>query len=230
MNKPFVVCHMLTSLDGKIDGPYMGDPACASSREKYGEIRGFYGCTATLYGTTTMLGSYSAGRAPDTLPDGPVHPMEDYVAQSDVQNYIVSVDPAGVLGWESKYIEKKGRPRAHVIEVPTGQVNPRYSAYLRQFDISYIFAGEKELDCALLLHKLKTLFGIEKLMVEGGGLMNWSFAQADLLDEVSIVMAPVADGSTTAVSIFEKAGVHRVHAERGGTDKRRRALAAVYAA
>lgn len=206
MNKPFVVCHMLTSLDGKIDGPYMGDPACASSREKYGEIGGFYGCTATLYGTTTMLGSYSAGRAPDTLPDGPAYPMEDYVAQSDVQNYIVSVDPAGVLGWESKYIEKKGRPRAHVIEVLTGQVNPRYSAYLRQFDISYIFAGEKELDCALLLHKLKTLFGIEKLMVAGGGLMNWSFAQADLLDEVSIVMAPVADGSTTAVSIFEKAG------------------------
>lgn len=205
MEKPFVVCHMLTSLDGKIDGPYMGDPACASSREKYSEIRGFYGCSATLYGTTTMLGSYSAGRAPDPLSDGPAYPMEDYVAESDVQNYIVSVDPAGALGWESKYIEKKGRPRAHVIEVLTGQVNPKYLAYLRQFDISYIFAGEKDLDCALLLHKLKTMFGIEKLMVAGGGLMNWSFAQADLLDEVSIVMAPVADGSTTAVSIFEKA-------------------------
>lgn len=61
------------------------------------------------------------------------------------------------------------------------------------------------MDCALLLHKLKTMFGIDKLMVAGGGLMNWSFAQAGLLDEVSIVMAPVADGSTTAVSIFEKA-------------------------
>lgn len=206
MEKPFVVFHMLTSLDGKIDGAYMGDPACAPALEKYGEIRGFYGCIATLYGTTTMLGSYSAGRAPDTLSDGPAYPMEDYVAESDVQNYIVSVDPAGVLGWESKYIEKKGRPRAHAIEVLTGQVNPKYLAYLRQFDISHIFAGEKDLDCALLLHKLKTMFGIEKLMVAGGGLMNWSFAQADLLDEVSIVMAPVADGSTTAVSIFEKAG------------------------
>lgn len=92
-----------------------------------------------------------------------------------------------------------------MIEVLTGQVNPKYLAYLRQFDISYIFTGERDLDCALLLHKLKTMFGIDKLMVAGGGLMNWSFAQADLLDEVSIVMAPVADGSTTAVSIFEKA-------------------------
>lgn len=92
-----------------------------------------------------------------------------------------------------------------MIEVLTGQVNPKYLAYLRQFDISYIFTGERDLDCALLLHKLKTMFGIDKLMVAGGGLMNWSFAQAGLLDEVSIVMAPVADGSTTAVSIFEKA-------------------------
>ncbi|WP_217959696.1 dihydrofolate reductase family protein [Acutalibacter muris] len=49
------------------------------------------------------------------------------------------------------------------------------------------------------------MFGIEKLMVAGGGLINWSFAQAGLLDEVSVVMAPVADGSTSAVSIFEKA-------------------------
>ena len=87
----------------------------------------------------------------------------------------------------------------------TGQVDPRYLAYLRQFDISYVFAGEETLDCALLLHKLKTMFGIEKLMVAGGGLINWSFAQAGLLDEVSIVMAPVADGSTSTVSIFEKA-------------------------
>ena len=75
MEKPSVVCHMMTSLDGKIDGPYMGDPACAPALEKYGEIRGFYGCSATLYGTTTMLGSSSAGRAPAKLPDNPSYPM-----------------------------------------------------------------------------------------------------------------------------------------------------------
>lgn len=34
--------------------------------------------------------------------------------------------------------------------------------------------------------------------------MNWSFAQAGLIDELSLVIAPVADGGTTAVSIFEQ--------------------------
>ena len=70
------------------------------------------------------------------------------------------------------------------------------------------------------------MFGIEKLMVAGGGLINWSFAQAGLLDEVSVVMAPVADGSTGAVSIFEKADFLR--SERDGEGKRRRAVAALH--
>ena len=36
--------------------------------------------------------------------------------------------------------------------------------------------------------------------------MNGSFLQEDLIDEVSIVMAPVADGNTESVSIFERSG------------------------
>lgn len=52
--------------------------------------------------------------------------------------------------------------------------------------------------------KLYSLFGIEKLMVAGGGVMNWSFLAQGCIDELSLVIAPVADGSTTAVSIFEQ--------------------------
>ncbi len=38
----------------------------------------------------------------------------------------------------------------------------------------------------------------------GGGVTNWSFLEEDLIDELSLVIAPVADGSTQAVSIFER--------------------------
>ena len=205
MDRPYVVCHMLASLDGKIDGAFMSAPEAAAAGKKYGSLREFYACNATLYGTVTMAGSYSDGYA-GNLPHSDVRcPKEDYIAESDVDNYIVSVDPKGTLGWNSKYIEKKRRPRAHVIEVLTGQVSEDYLAYLRSFDISYIFAGEEQLDCKLLLHKLKEYFAIDRLMVAGGGTMNWSLLQEDLIDELSLVVAPVADGSTTAVSIFERA-------------------------
>ena len=58
MERPFVVCHMLTSLDGKIDGTFFGVPETTPAIKTYGELRSFYGCQATLYGTTTMLGGY----------------------------------------------------------------------------------------------------------------------------------------------------------------------------
>lgn len=205
MERPYVVCHMLTSVDGKIDGNFMSSPECSGALREYGNLRGYYECQATLYGTVTMEGSYSAGLAPADLKAGQIYPREDYVADSDVRNYIVSLDPKGVLGWESKYIEKKKRPKAHVIEVLTEQVSDGYLSYLRDYDISYIFSGDTEIDCPLLLSKLKALFGIERLMIAGGGYTNWSFLQAGCVDELSLVIAPLADGSTTSVSIFERA-------------------------
>lgn len=203
MEKPFVVCHMFVSMDGKIDGAFMGDPNAVPARNEYGRLRGFYGCSATLYGTVTMTGGFSDGLAGDLPHSEANYSKEDWVAPHDVDNFIVSIDAKGILGWNSGYIEKKGRPKAHVIEVLTDQVSVNYLTYLRKNEVSYIFAGKERIDCALLLHKLKTLFGIEKVMLAGGGYMNGSFLHADLIDEVSIVMAPVVDGNTESVSIFE---------------------------
>ncbi len=203
----FVICHMLASLDGKIDGDFFSMPENAPAIEAYGKLRGFYKCQATLYGTTTMLGGYADGRL-TTLPSPEnTFPMEDYINPEGISmgNYIVSIDPAGILAWSSHRIQKKGRPEAHVIEVLTKQVSPDYLSYLRGFGISYLFAGTKELDCALLLNKLWEHFGIRRLMIAGGGTINASFLQAGLIQELSLVIAPVADGSTTAVSIFENA-------------------------
>ena len=42
-------------------------------------------------------------------------------------------------------------------------------------------------------------------MVAGGGVVNWSFLREGLIDELSLVLAPVADGGTESVSIFEQA-------------------------
>lgn len=206
MERPFVVCHMLASLDGKIDGAYFGAPEAAPALKSYGELRNFYGCQATLYGTTTMLGSYADGRVGalsvgDTLP-----PPKDWVnpAGKVLGNFIVSVDPVGKLAFSSSTIEKKGRPAAHVIEALTEQASPAYLAYLQKQGVSYVFAGKDRLDCPLLLQKLRNLFDIEKLMVAGGGTVNWSFLAAGMIDELSLVIAPVADGGTESVSIFEQ--------------------------
>lgn len=206
MERPFVVCHMLTSLDGKIDGAFFGMPETALALKTYRELRDFYGCQATLYGMTTMLGGYADGRvgafsAGDALPQ-----KKDWVnpAGKAMGNFIVSLDPVGELAFSSSILEKKGRPAAHVIEALTEQASPSYLAYLQKQRVSYVFAGKDRLNCTLLLHKLYSLFGVEKLMLAGGGISNWSFASEGLVEEFSLVVVPVAD-SGSGVSCFEQA-------------------------
>lgn len=206
MDRPYVVCHMLTSVDGKIDGAYMNIPECGGALKEYENLRSRYECQAALYGTTTMKGGYCAGIAPKFFEDRITDTGKDYVGSFQGKNFIVSLDPKGELGWESPDIEKKNRPKAHVIEALTAQAADGYTAYLRRIGISYVFAGDTEIDCVLLLRKLKKLFGIERLMIAGGGYTNWSFLQAGCIDELSLVIAPIADGNTTSVSIFERAG------------------------
>lgn len=207
MERPFVVCHMLSSLDGKIDGEFFSVPATAPALKAYGELRNYYVPQATIYGTTTMLGGYADGPAPQLLQTGPFLPKEDFVNPKGkaLGNFIVSVDPKGELGFSSHVLEKKGRPAAHVIEVLTEQASPAYLTYLQKLGISYLFAGKNRMDCQLLLKKLSSQFGIDRLMVAGGGMVNWSFLREGLIDELSLVIAPVADGNTTSVSIFERA-------------------------
>lgn len=205
MRKPYVVCHMLTSLDGKIDGAYMGTAPCAPALSAYGEIRKDYGCQATLYGTTTMAETYADGFASEIAHGEKTYSREDYIAPVKTDTYIISADPKGVLAFSGNTIEKKGRPKAHVVEILTEVVSDDYLAYLRSLDISYLFAGKEQIDCALLCEKLYDRLGIKRLMVSGGGQMNWSMARENLIDELSIVVAPVADGNTKAVSIFETA-------------------------
>ncbi|MBB3038078.1 dihydrofolate reductase family protein [Hoyosella altamirensis] len=44
--------------------------------------------------------------------------------------------------------------------------------------------------------------GVERLMVGGGGIINWSFLQQGLVDEVSMVLAPVANAEPDAPRFF----------------------------
>lgn len=205
MNRPYVICHMLTSVDGKIDGEFMNTPECADAFAEYGNLRREFDCPAVLYGTTTMLGGFSSGLAGNIPRCEHEIPREDFQAPNDIKNYIVSVDPKGILGFDSGYIEKKNRPKAHVIQVLLETVSDDYLAYLRNIGVSYIFAGSNSLDCWLMLEKLYKLFGTERLLAADGGLMNWSLVQENLVDELSIVIAPAADGNSTAATIFEKA-------------------------
>ena len=94
-----------------------------------------------------------------------------------------------------------------MIEVLTEQTPAAYRAYLRRHGVSYILAGSKMLDGRLALEKLYQLFGIGTLLICGGGTINWTFLQQGVVDELSLLLAPVADGNPDSVTVFEKSAL-----------------------
>lgn len=209
MNRPYIFCHMMTSIDGKIMGAYMDTPEGGAAGDVFYNIafdsNPHYKHQGWLSGRVTTDDNFTLYRKPDLDENAPLVPEGDFVAVKGADKYYVSVDPSGKLGWESStltYVDTT----AHVLEVLTGKAGNAYKAFLRKLGISYIMAGEDELDYALSMEKVKTLFGIETLMLGGGGVLNWSFIQAGMCDELSVLIAAAADGSSEAPALFETRG------------------------
>lgn len=123
---------------------------------------------------------------------------EDYVADQPAKTFAVVIDASGKCFWDSNMVSTE-----HVIEVLSERVPAGYLEHLRSKNVSYIFGGKQELDLKLVLQKLKRLFGINVVRIDGGGHVNGSFLKAGLIDEFSLVLAPVADGTIGSPTVFE---------------------------
>ena len=206
MNRPYIFCHMLTSLDGKIMGNYMNTQECEEPGDKFYDIAfgkaPYYKHQGWLSGRVTTDDNFTMYRKPILDKNAPLVPEGDFKAEGDYHMYYVSIDPSGKLGWQNNtltYVDTT----AHVLEVLTEKASNSYKAMLRKLNISYVIAGKDQLDYALLMYKLYHQFHIRTLMLGGGGVLNWSFIQAGLCDELSVVIAPVADGSASTPTLFE---------------------------
>ncbi|KAH0786825.1 5-amino-6-(5-phosphoribosylamino)uracil reductase [Histomonas meleagridis] len=195
---------MLTALDGKVTGPYLMDPAAKLPCQHYEDLRNKYKLNAWLCGRVTTEGSFSHHEKPDLDENAPKVPEGDFIVKDNCEMYYVSVDTSGRVGWKSNTLKYNGRPEAHIIEVLSEKVSNSYLAFLRKLEISYIFAGKEHLDCALACKKLKEIFHIDTLMVAGGGYMDYTFLKAGMIDELSLIMAPIADGENNTVTLFER--------------------------
>lgn len=58
------------------------------------------------------------------------------------------------------------------------------------------------MDLEEFCRKVKSLFHVDSMMLGGGGTVNWNFIQAGLTDEMSLILAPAADGNVNTQSLF----------------------------
>ncbi|MBJ6142268.1 hypothetical protein [Hymenobacter sp. BT559] len=137
LQKPRVICHMMSSLDGRIIVQRWG--ADVPGRDEYEATAATFESQAWLCGRVTMEKDFTKGRQPDLQPVTTPLDRTDFVAEHEADSFVVAVDAHGKLAWEAADIDGE-----HLIEVLTEQVSDEYLAYLRRLGISYVFGGAEK--------------------------------------------------------------------------------------
>jgi riboflavin biosynthesis pyrimidine reductase len=188
---------MGSTVDGRIIGENWG-----KNLEKYGELyeqcHDTFDSQAWMVGRVTMEKDFTEGRQP--LLSKSTNPIDrkPFFGDKKAQSFAIAVDAKGKLGWNTNDIDGD-----HVIEILSESVSDAYLLYLQNSKVSYIFAGKEDLDFKVALEQLYELFGIKTLMLEGGGRINGSLLNAGLIDELGLLVLPLADGTAGTPTAFE---------------------------
>lgn len=205
MNKPYVIIHTHTSIDGNID--VMGLREFEEASRQYQEVsldpdKQQFDVQGYLNGKTSTEDNITFYKKPQLDENAAPVPEGDYVADIEPpMYYYLSIDPRGELAFEENNYGYGG-VTSHIVEVLTEQASNAYKDFLRKKKISYIIAGKDQVDYEVMLDKFYNLFNIKRMMVGGGGTINWSFIQNGLVDEVSVILAPIANGDPDGNRFF----------------------------
>lgn len=197
--RPHIIVHILQSIDGRMAGKFFTQ--AYDLVEAYIAIREELDGECIVYGATTaaeVLPGVHAGRP--TQVRRPV-PAGDYVA-SEADFYFAVVDPEGTLRFDAPNTVRYGE-EGHIVQLLREDVNPGYLSYLRGIGVSYVLAGNGRFDVELAMEKLQELFGVQRVLLMGGGYADGTFAAADCVDELSLVVAPVAEVTSGQPALFE---------------------------
>ena len=195
--KPYIVCHMMSSIDGHALTDGWDRPFKKRASDLYESLAQKFRFDAWICGRVTMQeishgDDYPRGLAKVAIPR--VH----HFTKRDATIYAVSIDPHGKVAWKSNQALD-----SHIVEVVTEAVADDYLAYLQSIGVSYIFGGKTEIDLARVVAILAGELGLKRLIVEGGPSVSGSFVHAGLVDEVSVLILPLVDGRGEHPASFE---------------------------
>jgi riboflavin biosynthesis pyrimidine reductase len=193
--KPYVICHAVASIDGGIRTSRWR-PEDTGRSALFERLHDQLGVDAWLIGRVSGQG-YGKRDAYPAHTDLSF-PRQNWFARRDAAAYGVMLDPHGKIAWGRSEVE--GDP---LVALLTEQVTDAHLAGLQEDGVSYIFAGNDQLDLGRALDILNSELGIKRLEVNGGGVTNGSFLRAGLIDEVSVVIFPAVDGLRGSAAVFD---------------------------
>ena len=192
MNRPYIISHMMTSVDGRIN---CGMTAKLPGVEEYYATLNELNLTATLSGrVTAQLEMAKQGEFVARTKE-PLN-IEKFSKKMSAEEYSIVVDTKGCLLWP----EHSMTP---LIIITSEAVAKEYLAYLDEKNISWIACGKERINLTRAMEILTEEFGVKRLGIVGGGTINAGFLNEGLLDEISILLAPGIDGRKGMTAVFD---------------------------
>ena len=198
MTRPFVSINMAMTADGKITSARREEPRFASRYDKKIMDRLRAEADAVLVGAGTLRADdpplhvrdaeMIAHRRSLGKPEGLINVLVTAGAAIDPKSRFFSAGDAAA------------RIVATVEDAPVDRID-RLRAIAEVWTV-----GHGSVDLPELLARLKSR-GIERLLVEGGGELNWGFVRDDLVDELYITIAPAILGGREAPTLCEGEGL-----------------------
>jgi riboflavin biosynthesis pyrimidine reductase len=199
MTKPYIVCHMVSSIDGSLSlSKWTQSPDGSRSdwSASYEAVHEKLNADAWIVGRVTMA----------EMAKGKPHPAGGQItverphhfAAREARPFAIALDVSGKLHFAGPDINGD-----HVVVLLGRDVSDQHLAELAGDGVSYIVSETAELDLAAALDVLGRELGIRRLALEGGGSINGSFFAAGLVDEFSVIMAPALDGRSGSKSIVD---------------------------
>ena len=186
-SRPYVILSAAMTLDGKI-GKNATKIKLSSKKDKIRVHRLRAKVDGILIGKNTLDA------------DNPTLSVRYTRGKNPVR---ILLDSRGTIKSSSKIIQSCNK--IPTIVATTSLISKKNLLRLEKFPLEVIKCGKTSVDILRLL-KILQKKRIKKILLEGGGTINWGFLKRGLVDELIITIAPYILGGSDSVTLVEGSG------------------------
>ncbi len=188
-SRPYVILNAAMSLDGKI-ATYTGDSRMSSPADLGRVHRLRASVDGIMVGMRTLLRDDPKLTVKFAGVRKPLRIIVDSTAQTPITSYVVGT----------------AREIPTIVAVTSRAPKTRIEILERR-GVKVFVCGKGPLVSVEILLQTLRKFGVRKILLEGGGALNWSMLSSGLVDEVSVAITSRILGGEKAVSLVEGKGV-----------------------
>lgn len=203
MNRPFVFINVAMTTDGKIDTFERKGAAISSPRDKERVDQLRASADAIMVGGRTLLD------------EDPKLTVKSEVLRAERVANGLSPNPmkVGIVTQANIKVDSNflNAGPADIVIFTTQRTSKEHLALLKSRGIDVYVDHAEKVDLQSALAVLKEI-GVDRLMVEGGGTLNFELIRLGLVDEITAYVAPMIFGGESAPTLAAGSGLKRSEA------------------